>query len=249
MVSGKYSALSGAVAREQSIANISANLANVNTAGYRRTTVSFESLLRGERQVRQAKGINYSRVNRNFTDFAQGAMRQTDNPFHVAIKGEGFFKIQGENGPLYTRRGDFVVDQEGVLRTSSGLAVLDDTNALITIPDTDSSRVDIADDGTIYTIDPDGIITEAGLLAVVDVNDRSLLRREDNTSFSLEPGGTEVPLETPMVSQGFLELSNVNMTEEMTRMINSMRTFETYHKVLESYSTIGQQQDELGTVE
>jgi len=249
MVSGKYSALAGAVAREQAIANIGANLANVNTAGYRRTTVSFESLLRGERQIREAKGINYSRVKQNFTDFAPGAMRQTDNPFNVAIKGDGFFKIEGENGPLYTRRGDFVVDQEGVLRTSSGLAVLDDANARITIPDTDSSRVDIAEDGTIYTIDPDEIITEAGLLAVVDVNDRSLLKREDDTAFSLEPGGTEIPLDTPTVTQGFLELSNVNMTEEMTRMINSMRTFETYHKVLESYSTIGQQQDELGTVE
>lgn len=248
MVSGKYSALAGAIAREQSIANISANLANVNTSGYRRTSVSFESLLRGEQQTQQAKGINYSRVKQNVTDFEQGAMRETANPFHVAIKGDGFFKIAGPNGPLYTRRGDFTVDEEGVLRTSSGLAVLDDANGQITIADTDIAKLVVYEDGTVSTITPDGISTEAGRLAIVDVDNRSLLKREDNTGFSLEPGATEIALETPLVVQGFLELSNVNMTLEMTRMIDSMRTFETYHKVLESYSTLGQQQDELGTI-
>jgi len=248
MVSGKYSALTGAIAREQSIANISANLANVNTSGYRRTSVSFESLLRGEQQIQKAKGINYSRVKQNVTDFEQGAMRETANPFHAAIKGDGFFKIEGQNGPLYTRRGDFTVDSDGILRTSSGLPVLDDANAQITVPDTDTSRLVIYEDGTVSTITPDGISTEAGRLAIVDVDDRSLLKREDNTGFSLEPGGNEIAIDTPQVAQGFLELSNVNMTSEMTRMIDSLRTFETYHKVLESYSTIGQQQDELGTV-
>lgn len=248
MVSGKYSALAGAIAREQSIANIAANLANVNTSGYRRTSVSFESLLRGARQANEAKGINYSRVKQNITNFEQGALRQTGNPYHLALQGDGFFKLEGPNGPLYTRRGDFVVDQEGVLRTSSGRAVLDDANSLITIPDTDSGKLVVTEDGTILNISPDGVSAEAGRLAVVDINDTSLLKREDDTAFSLEPEGVETPLDTPRVTQGFLELSNVNMTEEMTKMINIMRTFETYHKVLESYSTLGEQQDELGTV-
>jgi len=248
MVSGKYSALAGAIAREQSIANISANLANVSTSGYRRTSVSFESLLRGQQQTSKTQGINYSRVKQNVTDFTQGAMRQTDNPYNLAINGPGFFKIAGPNGMLYTRRGDFTVDQDGVLRTSSGMAVLDDTNSIITIPDTDINKMIIEEDGTVATVDPDRIISEVGTLAIVDISDHSLLKREDNTAFALEAGGYEIPLETPSVSQGFLELSNVNMTEEMTRMITSMRTFETYHKVLESYSTIGQQQDELGTI-
>lgn len=248
MVSGKYSAVAGAVAREQSIANISANLANVNTSGYKRTSVTFESLLRGAQQIKEAKGINYSRVRQNVSDFAQGGLRETTNPYNAAIQGDGFFKIEGPEGPLYTRRGDFLIDQGGVLRTSSGQAVLDDANGQITIPDTDTGKVVIAEDGTISLITPDGISAEAGRLAVVDVSDRSLLQRVDSTSFSLAPEGVETAVETPRVVQGSLELSNVNMTEEMTRMIDSMRTFETYHKVLESYSTIGQQQDELGTI-
>lgn len=248
MVSGKYSAVAGAVAREQHMANISANLANVNTSGYRRNSVSFESLLRGARQTQEAEGINYSRVKQNVSDFTPGPLRETANQFHVAIEGDGFFKIQGPNGPLYTRRGDFVIDQEGILKTSSGHPVLGEGNSQITIPDTDISKVVIAQDGSISLIDRDGISTDAAQLSIVDIDDRSFLKRDENTAFSLALGGNEIPLETPQVVQGFLELSNVNMSAEMTHMINSLRTFETYHKVLESYSTLGQQQDELGTI-
>lgn len=248
MVSGKYSALAGAVSREQAINNISANLANVNTTGYRRSLVSFESMLRGEQQIKEAKGINYSRVNRNYTDFTPGGLRQTDSPYDMAINGQGFFKVSGAEGPLYTRRGDFFVDEEGTLRTSNGLPVLDDGNGEITIPDTDIGKIAVADDGAIYILTPDGARVEVARLAVVGVDDTTKLRRNEDTTFSLEDGGNEVPLEDFRVLQGSLELSNVNMTEEMTRMINSYRTFETYHKVLQSYSKIGDEQDDLGTI-
>lgn len=247
MVSGKYSALAGAVSREQSINNIAANLANVNTTGYRRSLVSFESILRGEKQIKEANGINYTRVNRNYTDFSPGALRQTGNPYDMAIHGEGFFKIGGPDGPLYTRRGDFSIDEEGTLRTSNGLPVLDDGNGEITIPDTDIGKVNIDDDGTIYILTRDGAKAEVGRVAVVGIEDTNNLKRREDTMFELE-NGAEVPLENFRVVGGTLELSNVNMTEEMTKMINSYRTFETYHKVLKSYSTIGDEQDDLGTV-
>lgn len=248
MVSGKYSAVAGAVSREQSIANISANLANVNTSGYKRTGMTFESLLRGERQTTEAKGINYNRVRQNITDLSQGGFRETGNPYDLAIAGDGFFKIEGPNGPVYTRRGDFVVDQLGVLRTSNGQAVLDDGNAQITIPETETGRVAVGDGGTISLVTPDGNSTDVGQVAVVGINDRFLLKRETDTTFSLKDGGNEVPAENFRIIQGSLELSNVNMTEEMTKLINSFRTFETYHKVLEGYSRLGQVQDDLGTI-
>ena len=86
MVSGKYSALSGAITREQTIANISNNLANISTTGYKRSNVSFESVLKGEKQATEAKGINYNRINKNFTDFSPGAIRQTDDPLDVHLQ-------------------------------------------------------------------------------------------------------------------------------------------------------------------
>ena len=64
MVSGKYSALAGAISREQALANISNNLANVSTTGYKKMLVSFESILKSEQQVDDAKGMNYNRINK-----------------------------------------------------------------------------------------------------------------------------------------------------------------------------------------
>lgn len=248
MVSGKYSALAGAISREQAIANVAANLANVNTAGYKRSQVSFAAILRGEEQRTTTKGINYSRVDKNFTDFSGGAIRQTENPFDLAIQGEAFFKVQAGDGVRYTRRGDFAVDANGLLTTGNGLPVLDAGNAPITIPDLDISRMAVSDDGTITLIDNDGNRTDVAQLALVEITDKTRLRREADTTFSLEMADLEVPAADIRVIQGSLELANVDMAAELTRMIDSYRTFETYHKVLKSYSTLGEQLEELGTL-
>ncbi len=248
MVSGKYSALAGAISREQSIANTGANLANINTTGYKKSLVSFESILKGTQQSNEAKGINYNRIRNNFTDFSPGALRQTDDPHDLAIGGNGFFKVRGPEGVHYTRRGDFMINQDGLLSTSNGLPVLDDTGSIITIPDTDTSKVAVGDDGTIYILGPEASREEVARIAVVDIDDKLKLKRESDTTFSLENGGNEVESENYRVIQGNLELSNVNMAAEMAKMIDSHRIFETYHKVLKSYSTINEQQQELGTV-
>jgi flagellar basal-body rod protein FlgF len=248
MVSGKYSVLAGAIAREQAIASVANNLANINTSGYKKSQVSFEALLQGQKQTENGKGINYTRVKQNFTDFEAGAMRQTDNPLDLAIHGKGFFKVLGQDGMRYTRRGDFVINSQGYLTTSNGLPVLDEGNAQVSIPLSGGSKVAVGDDGTVYLLDPDGGRTEVARLAVVDIEDRTKLKREADTTFSLSTPGGEIPAEDSRVIQGSLELSNVNMAEEMALMIDNMRTFETYHKVLKSYSTISEQQEELGTL-
>ncbi len=248
MVSGKYSALAGAISREQAIANVSNNLANISTSGYKKSMVSFESILNGEKQANEAKGINYNRVRQNFTDFSPGALKPTENPLDVAIHGDGFFKVQGENSVLYTRRGDLTIDSTGNLTTNNGNAVLDEGNGQITIPDTDTSKIAIGDDGTIYLLDPQGGRAVVAKIALVDIEDKSQLKRESDTTFSLEDATQEIPVDTSRIVQGSLELSNVNMSAEMAKMIDSYRIFETYHKVLKSYSTIGEQQRELGTL-
>lgn len=248
MVSGKYSALAGAISREQAIANISENLANVSTTGYKRSTMSFESLLRGEQQKTHAKGINYSRVGKNTTDFASGPLKETGNPLDIAIHGDGFLKVEGENGVAYTRRGDLLIGSDDILRTRSGLKVLDEANAEIVVPDSSTSKVSINNAGMITLVDADGGRSIVGRLAIVNVDDPSKLKREEDTTFSLEPGAQEILIEEPYIVAGSLESSNVNMIEEMTRMIGSYRTFETLHKVLNSYSEISEKQSELGSL-
>ncbi len=248
MVSGKYSALSGAVAREQTLDNITANLANVSTIGYKRSNVSFESILRGTQQINQAHGINYTRIRENFTDFSAGPMKDTQRPLDLAIHGDGFFKVQGPNGILYTRKGNFSLDNEGRLVTTGGMQVLDDANTPITIPETNTNRISISSQGMISVIDNTGAQTDVAQLGIVNIDDPSKLQKEVDTTFSLKTGGQEVPIDTPDVVQGSLEVSNVNMVTEMAKMINNERLFDTYNKMLKSYATIEAKQDDLGTV-
>jgi len=249
MVSGKYSALAGAISREQNIANISNNLANISTSGYKKSQVSFESILRGEKQSTKANGINYNRIRHNFTDFSQGVIKQTEDPHNLAIKGTGFFKVQGPNGALYTKRGDFAINEEGLLITANGLPVLDEGNSPIIIPDTDTNKVAVNEEGIVFVIDLQGDSrSEVARLAIVDIADELQLKREQDTTYSLENAGLESPSANSRILQGSLELSNVNMSAEMAKMIYSNRIFETYHKVLKSYSTISEQQQELGTL-
>ncbi len=248
MVSGKYSALAGAISREQRLANISANLANINTIGYKKNRMSFESILRGEQQTTKAKGINYSRIRENFTEFSEGPIKETRNPLDIAIYGDGFFKVQTLDGVQYTRRGDFHVDSNGILLTGNDLPVLDDANALIIIPDSDTAKISVNSLGDISTLSPDGGRNVVGSLGISTINDNKFLKRETDTLFSLEEDGIEIPVAEPNLAVGSLEISNINMTEEMALMIESMRAFESYQRVLKNYSKLGEKQDELGTI-
>lgn len=248
MVSGKYSALAGAISREQRMANISANLANINTIGYKKSRMSFESLLRGEKQTTTGKGINYSRVRENFTEFTEGPIKGTNNPLDIAIHGNGFFKVQTTGGVQYTRRGDFHVDQDGTLLTGNDMAVLDEANAPITIPNTDSAKISVNSLGEISILSIDGTRDVVGKLGIYEITDTKSLKRESDTLFSLKEGGQEQLIEEPQLAVSSLEVSNVNMTEEMALMIESNRTFESYQRVLKAYSKLGEKQDELGTI-
>ncbi|WP_457572996.1 flagellar basal-body rod protein FlgF [Desulfolithobacter sp.] len=242
MVSGKYSALSGAVAREQAMATISNNLANVTTSGFKKDRVSFEAILRGRQQVGDAKGINFTRIGRIGTDFSPGAIRQTGNPLDLAIEGEGFFMVRDQNTTYLTRQGHFLVDQEGFIKTPAGHNLLDDGGGPVQISEYSGKSVIIDNDGNISV---DGVVESRAQVYMVD--DPEQLKKAGNSLFTFE-NTTPVPATGSRVVQGHLELSNVNMMEEMVLMMNTLRKYEAYHKAMKSYSTLGEKQSELGTV-
>ncbi len=248
MVSGKYSALTGAVNRELSIANISANLANVTTVGYKKNRMSFEAILDGQMQMKKAKGVNYNGINSNYTDFSQGPLKNTDNPFDVAINGDGFFKIRTADGDLLTRKGNFVRGDDGRLLTDSGKAVLSAGNSEIFIPTENGAAIVIDKEGSISSVDQNGVSTVIAQLAIVDVEDRSLLQKKGDTAFAAPPDVVQTLAENYSVVQGSVETSNVNMTEEMSNMIRDNRLFQMYHSVFENYGKLGDKLSELGTV-
>ncbi len=248
MVSGKYSALAGAISREQALANISNNLANVSTTGYKKMLVSFESILKSEQQVGDAKGINYNRINKSVTDFSPGPIKETGNTFDLAIHDAGFFKVLGPDGPLYTRNGSFTQGTNGTLVTKNGYPVLNENDTPIEIATDSSYRISINRYGTISALDNLGNREDIGRIAIVDVDDPAKLKRRENNTFEAADGAQEIPLEEPHIVSGSLEVSNVNMVDEMTRMINGHRLYETYHKVLKGYSSISEKQEDLGTL-
>lgn len=243
MVSGKYSALSGAVSREQALDNIAANLANVHTTGFKKNRISFESILSDAKQVTDAKGINYARIRRIGTDFSQGAMQETGRDLDMAIIGEGFFKVRKGQDTFYTRSGHFQIDANGMIKTSDGYTVIGAGNQPLQLLDSAGKRINIGEKGEIAI----NGVNQGQQLQLYAVTDEQQLKQVDRTRFRLEQGGDR-PLADFTLVQGSLETSNVNMMEEMTTMINTQRKFEAHLKALENYSRLSEKQDELGTV-
>jgi len=244
MVSGKYAALSGAVAREQSLANIANNLANISTTGYRKNRVSFEALLRSGHQVNRSEGINYSRIRKIGTDFTQGPLRETGRPLDVAISGTGFFKIRKGEQVFYTRNGNFYTDENGNLKTVQGYDVLDGSSQPIQLPALEGKIIHIDQSGAVSL---DNVPTGARI-QVFTLSDPGGLTRVGDSLFQAPAGITDQPSEEAKVIQKNLEGSNVNMVEEMVLMIDTQRKFEANAKALKNYSKLGEKQSELGTV-
>jgi flagellar basal-body rod protein FlgF len=243
MVSGKYSAVSGALTRETAMSNIAANLANVNTSGFKKDRISFSCVLQGAKQMRATKGINYARTRTIDTDFSQGSMQTTGRPLDVAIDGPGFFKVRKGEDMFYTRAGQLMIDSNGIILTSDGYTVLGAGNAPLQIDITEGQDIVIAESGEISV---NGEQSGAAL-QVFTVPDQNELAKAGHTLYRLVTGDDQ-PLVDYRVMQGHLELTNVNMVEEMTTMIASQRAFEAHIKVIESYSKISEKQDELGSI-
>jgi len=244
MVSGKYSALSGAIAREQAMANISNNLANINSTGFKKDRISFEALLKGKKQIGDAQGINYSRIRKIGIDFKQGPLRETGRNLDVAISGKGFFKISRDGQTLYTRNGSFYADNNGMLKTSRGFNVLNASNQPIQLPDAQGKKIHIDESGNIsFDTTPSG-----EKIQVFSVSDPEKLIKSGDGLFALEQGATSQPINDSGIIQKSLEDSNINMVEEMTMMIDTQRKFEACLKMQKNYSTLSEKQNELGIV-
>ncbi len=219
MNKGIYIALSGAVQKSRQMDVLAQNMANANTNGYKKGRLSFKDYLMPTNSVPHVE--NQVRVmtemSKEAIDFSNGAHKRTGNQLDVAINGEGFFALEGNR---YTRNGNFSVNGEGDLIDSSGNKVLGDGGAL-TIA---GSQVDITSTGEILV---DQI--SVGSLKIVDFPDKSVLSKMEGGVFTTEEAGQQVDA---VVSQGYLEQSNVNVVRELVDMIRTQREFESYQKMI-----------------
>ena len=171
-------------------------------------------------------GVKFHKI---ATDFSPGALMETGGKFDLALNGPGFFKIQGEDGTLYTRCGSFVINGEGNLSTLDGKEVLGQGGPI----NVNGAEFEVTKDGRVI-VDGD----EVGVLDIVDIRNREFLRKIGDSLYKMatDINGEEIPAEeepfTGEVFQGYLEESNVNAITEMVEMITLLREFEAGQKAI-----------------
>ncbi|MBU0479534.1 MAG: flagellar basal-body rod protein FlgF [Proteobacteria bacterium] len=208
------------VAQEQRMNQISNNLANVDSAGYKRESNTFHEVLikHMDRPPRVGKGVKV------ITDHSQGTLEPTANPLDVAISGEGFFRVQTPDGVRYTRAGNFQLNREGQLATSNGHLVLGESGTIVI----EGERVTVTSTGAVIVDD-----AEVARLQVVRFADPALLEKEGLNLFRPvgDEGGEEAATDFT-VQQGYLEGANVNTIVEMTAMMDLYRDYESQQRVI-----------------
>ncbi len=228
-----YIALSGAVLRQMQMDVISQNLANADTAGYKRDKVSFNDYLVPQDLMSpdpQYKAMSFHSP--LITDFTEGNLTKTGNPLDIAIEGKGFIALEGGR---YTRRGDLKRDKDGYLTTYNGIKVLGDKGP-IRLPD---GMIEISPSGSVSVNK-----VEADVIKIVDFAQTGTLSKAGESIFLSNGEGTKANAE---VRQGYLETSNVSIIKEMVRMIQTLREYETYQKAIQTFDdAAGKINNEMG---
>ena len=241
MLRSLYTAATGMRAQDLNVSVIANNLANVNTAGFKRSRADFEDLLYQNLRlmgtlsnagnqiptgIQLGLGVKPAAIQKIFL---QGDFAQTQNPLDVVIEGKGFFQILQPNGQFaYTRAGTFKLDNLGRIVTSEGLAL----QPAITIP-VNAINISIDPSGNVSVTQPGSAIPSVvGTIQIATFQNQAGLQAIGNNLF-LESGASGPPIvglpglqDRGQLNQGFLELSNVSVVEELVNLITAQRAYE-----------------------
>lgn len=225
---------------QEKLNSSSNNISNSDTPGYKKSntqSISFTNILSDEmaKIVPNAAeiyntgtntfnpGIYVDEVTKNFS---QGNLVQTSNPLDIAIQGGGFFTVSAPSGTAYMRSTSMTVDKSGYLVTAAGDR-LQGTKGQVYIG---SGDFDILDDGTVVSGGK-----AVNRLKIVDFSNKESMTEVGNGTLSA--GGGYIPVEGT-VMQGFIESSNVDLTEEMTDLIEISKKFQTNQKLIQMLDEI-----------
>ncbi len=290
MMAGMYAAISGLDANQAMLNDTASNLANVNTVGYKASSITFADSLTqvirgasgptstngGSNPVQIGLGVS---VNATRNEMTEGAFQTTGNPLDVAIEGPGFLRV-GEGTPpaaepfttalpahmLYTRAGDLTTNTSGFLTTQSGMYVVG-RNAVPTegetettyAPGTEDTYIKIPPGSTNVSIGMDGSIgytdnnpesktfgqrVVAGYLSLATFANESGLERVGGSLWATTANSGTPIVGTPQTSGfgatvgGELEMSNVDLATEMTKMITAERGYQANSRVITTADTM-----------
>jgi flagellar basal-body rod protein FlgG len=250
------------LAQQTNVEVIANNLANMNTTGFKQQRAEFQDLLYQNIQTPGAQTSDTGAVAPNgiqigagvktaaiYRVTTQGDLKNTSNPYDVAVQGAGYFRIQMADGTdAYTRAGNFSLSPQGQLVTQQGLVV----QPGIAIPQNTIS-VSINAQGQVNA-------TVAGNATPQTVGQLELTRFPNEAGLNAQ--GDNLFLETPAsgspqagvpgtpgygtIQQGFLETSNVNSVDEITALITAQRAYEMNSKVISAADQMMQNTARLG---
>jgi flagellar basal-body rod protein FlgG len=241
---GIYLATSGFLTQQKRLEIIANNLANANTAGYKGDMPVFKTQNPSRTEFLPERGQppwtpDFVSFGGQATDFSQGPLTRTGNPLDIALAGDGFFEVQSPRGVRYSRKGDFVLADDGTLVTQGGDPVIGEGGAIVLT----QGKIEIDRDGTVF-VDSN----QHGKLHIVTFPNTEKLVKEGEALFAWVGKASEVkPTDQAEVMSGYLENSNVNPIKEMVHMIEAIRTYEVQQKVIHSFdSTRKKAVDEVG---
>ena len=247
MLRALYSAAAGMESQQMNLDVIYNNLANVNTTGFKKSKVEFQELLY---QTTRAPGADLGSGNQLPTGiqvgqgsrpvatariFTNGDLTQTGEQLDVAVQGSGFFEVQMPDGTsAYTRDGAFKTDSTGRIVTSDGLPVI---GGFQPVP-AGTTNITISSNGNVTYTGASGTTTFQAQL--VRFNNPAGLESEGSNLYKETNASGTPELGTPgqngfgTLNQGYLELSNVSVVEEMVNLIQAQRAYEVNSKAVQA---------------
>ncbi len=210
------------------------NLANAGTPGFKADREFYSTYVSAEAALGTGTDPVLPVVQRNWTDFSQGALTPTTNPFDIAVNGAGFLKVAGPSGPLYIRSGTLQISKAGELATAEGY----------TVPGTDGKPIHL-DASLPMEIAPDGTVRQdgqtVGQIALLDFGDKSAIRKRGNNYFQIDRADLQPQSAAGSFAQGKLEAANFETAESAVRRVSVLRQFETLQRAVRVGSEMDKQ--------
>jgi flagellar basal-body rod protein FlgG len=225
VLEGLYTAAAGMAAQERRLDAVSNDIANVNTAGYKKVRIGFRDLVYqadGPSGVRTGAGAAVTQLGRGSQ---QGALQPTGQPLDLAIQGDGFFQVRRADGAIaLTRAGTFLTDGRGRVVNPNGEELVPP----ITIPrGTDLEDVSIAADGTVLAAG-----RRVGQIQLVTVPAPNGLAPAGDNNYEVTAESGAIRRATGTITQGLLESSNVDIADAMVDMMDSQRSYSMASKAI-----------------
>jgi len=247
MLRGMWSAASGMAAQQMSIDVIANNLANVGTISFKKSRGEFQDLMYQTLNQAGSRTASGSQIPTGIQIgmgtmplgvqkmFMQGDFKETKNELDMVIEGKGFFKVLSNSEERYTRAGNFKLDTDGNICTPNG----DKLQPEMAVP-TDTVSISIDRSGTVTAFDPSGTGNSLGEMELYTFPNTAGLFSLGHNLYRTTDASGEAIAGTPgsdglgTIAQGFIEMSNVDVVEEMVSMIAAQRAYEINSKAIQT---------------